>query len=283
MTAQFHEILILEGYKTSMACCPPLPENDQRIIRSPKTGINSACWRGYIGTWEIKQGQLFLTGLTGRYILAEGSYIFAQWFSGEISVPDGNILNYVHGGFSTVYEQEKKITIKNGIVVAVFRKDNRPESPDASEIRKFVESRGITSLLHFTKVVNVPGILAHGLLGRQTITSRDLKAEFNDQYRYDKTPDAICVSISFPNYKMFYSLQQKNLKVDWAVIKLSPRILWEIPCAYCASNAASSRVTSISLKNRMGLKALKSVFEDTPPINRASLEIPDEYTTDPQA
>lgn len=284
MTAQFHEILILEGNKTSMACCPPLPENDPRITRSPETTISSACWRGYIGTWEIKKGRLFLIGLSENYRLSDGASIFADWFSGEINVPEGDILDYVHGGFATVYEREQHITIERGCVVASSTVDNRPAPPDASEIRKFVESREIKSLLHFTKVANVPGILKHGLLGRQTIASSDLKAEFNDRYRYDNATDAVCASISFPNYKMFYSLQQMNLEEDWAVLRLSPRLLWEIPCAFCFSNAASSEVASIPLKDRMGLKALESMFDDiSPSIKRVSLGIPDEYTTDPQA
>jgi|GEM_PF-342429 len=284
MTAQAHEILILEGNKTSMACYPPLPENDPRITRSPEYSICSACWRGYIGTWEIKQGRLFLIGLSGNYRLSEGASIFAEWFSGEINVPEGDVLDYVHGGFATVYEREQHITIKNGIVVTTSMTDNRPSSPDASKIKKFVESRGITSLLHFTKVANVPGILTHGLLGRQTIASRDLKSQVNDQYRYDNAADAVCASVSFPNYKMFFSLQQKSLDEDWAVLRLNPKILWEIPCAHCISNAASNKVTSIPIEERMRLNALEAMFEDIPPnIKRVNLGIPDEYTTDPQA
>jgi len=32
MTAQIYENLILDGEETSMAFCPPLPENDDRVI-----------------------------------------------------------------------------------------------------------------------------------------------------------------------------------------------------------------------------------------------------------
>ena len=284
MTAQAHEILILEGQKTSMACCPPLPENEPRITKSAQTMLSSACWRGYIGTWEIKQGRLFLVGLSGNYNLGEGEPIFADWFSGEITIPEGEILNYIHGGFATVYEREQRIHIERGVVVKAIEVSNRPTHQDASEIKKFVESRGIMSLLHFTRVANVPEILKHGLLGRESIVTRGLSASFNDQYRYDNAADSVCASISFPNYKMFYSLQQRSLDDDWVVLRLNPKILWEIPCAYCFSNAASSKVTKIPIEERMRFKALASMFEDIPPsIMRSSLGIPDEYTTDPQA
>lgn len=228
MTAQAKEILILEGNKTSMTCLPPLPVNDPRITRSQKNTICSACWRGYIGTWEIKQGKLFLIGLSGNFSLSEGVSIFAEWFSGEIIVPEGEALKYNAMGSPYLYERQQNITIESGNVVAASTIDNRPAPFDHSEIRKFVESRGITSLLHFTKVANVPGILSHGLLGRKTIARRGLDAEFNDQYRYDNAADAVCASISFPNYKMFYSLQLKNSDEDWVVISLHPKILWKV-------------------------------------------------------
>lgn len=60
MTAQMHEILILNGKKTSMAFCPPLPR-DQRVVEYKEDEIehdgmifSTACWRQYVGTWEIR-------------------------------------------------------------------------------------------------------------------------------------------------------------------------------------------------------------------------------------
>lgn len=281
MTNQAHEILILEGTKTTTTSCPQLPKNEPRIKQSPSTTLNSSCWRGYVGTWEIKQGRLFLIGLSGNYRLLDGPSIFAQWFSGELVVPEGDFLHNFDA-----YEREQHITVINGIVVSASMKNNLQARAIyfSERIEKFVRNRGITSLLHFTKVANVPGILEHGLLGRHTIASSGLKAEFNDQHRYDNAADSVCASISFPNYKMFYSLQQNNGVEDWAVLRLSPSVLWEIPCAYCFSNAASSEITRIPIESRMEPKSLESMFEDIPPKTiRAKLGIPNEYTTDPQA
>lgn len=267
-----------------MKSCPPLPKNDPRIIRSPETTICSTCWRGYIGTWEIIKGKIFLVGLSGNYSITAGESIFAEWYSGEIVVPEGDALEYDAMGTPYLYERQQNITIESGRVVAASMIDNRPAPSDASEIKKFVESRGIKSLIHFTKVENVPGILAYGLLGRQTIASKGLKAEFNDQYRYDNAADSVCASISFPNYKMFYSLQRNNPDKDWAVLRLDPKILWEIPCAYCFTNAASSEVTRFPIEERTRFEALALMFEDiSPNIKRNNLGIPDEYSTDPQA
>ena len=72
----------------------------------------SACWRGYIGTWEILDGRLFLTGLSEP--LSEGTKnmqtffpddpvrVFAYWYSGQLCVPQGE--KVVHPGSYSSYE-----------------------------------------------------------------------------------------------------------------------------------------------------------------------------------
>jgi hypothetical protein len=128
MTAQAHEILILNGEKTSMDYCPPLPNNDSRIVelkddseieknsRNDNIILSTACWRNYIGTWEVKNNKLYLVSIYGRFKLKE-SPIFADWFTGVINIPQGEVLHYIHMGFATVYEREQHIKIENGVVM----------------------------------------------------------------------------------------------------------------------------------------------------------------------
>lgn len=142
MTAQVHEVLILDGIKTSIAFCPPLPKDNKRLIElRGDQGISTACWRGYQGSWEIKDGKFFLTGIRGKHQLSDGAPIFASWFTGTIKVPKGDILRYVHGGFTTVYEQEINIVIQNGFVTATTTTDNRPSPPKATNIEYGVVSK----------------------------------------------------------------------------------------------------------------------------------------------
>ena len=121
MTAQVHEILILEGERTSMACCPSLPDNHPRI-RYPDAGtyrytLSTACWRGYVGTWAIQEGRLHLIGLQGQFELIPGQPLFADWFTGVIRIPRGELITYVHMGFGSVYEEELQIQFANGRVI----------------------------------------------------------------------------------------------------------------------------------------------------------------------
>lgn len=132
MTAQAHEKLIIEGAKTSMAFCPPIP-TDHPLIRvltaeEFREGCRAhrfdsmvgttACWRGYVGTWELKAGRLYLKRVTGRFLYEGDEPIFAYWVTAVLRIPEGEQLQYVHMGFGSVYEYERHIKIENGLVVA---------------------------------------------------------------------------------------------------------------------------------------------------------------------
>ena len=140
MTAQIHEILILDGEKTSMMACPPLPRRHPRILEAgadrardkPDDSFifSTACWRRYQGTWEIKDDQFYLVGLRGRFQLGAGEPIRADWVSGILCVPRGELLEYVHMDFESVYEQELHIEIERGRVVNRTIIDNRGRKHD---------------------------------------------------------------------------------------------------------------------------------------------------------
>lgn len=129
MTAQVHENVIIDGEATTMTTCPPLPPGHPRILFAeptemfrPKAGVPSvvfstACWRGYIGTWELKDGRLYLSDLQGRCEMIGDEPIPADWVSGWISVPRGELLEYVHMGFESVYEEELRVRFEDGVEV----------------------------------------------------------------------------------------------------------------------------------------------------------------------
>ncbi len=151
-------------------------------------------------------------------------------------------------------------------------------------MKELVEARGIKFVWHFTRLANVPGILANGLVGRVQLTFAGVPFEFNDHYRLDGYQEAVCCSIAHPNYKMFYRLRQENPDVEWAVLALKPSLLWEKDCAFCTSNAASNEVTAVPLEDRKGGVAFNRLFEEVtgkPP--RVTLGISDACPTNPQA
>lgn len=153
------------------------------------------------------------------------------------------------------------------------------------KIKALVAKRNIKALVHFTRIENLPSIIQQGLIGRNDLESKNIDVEINDKLRLDNATNAISTSISFPNYKMFYSYQKKSPSADWAVIKLDPCILWELDCAFNITNAAAKTTSKIPLEDRKTFEALEQMFDDRVGTvrDRLKLNIPENYPTDPQA
>jgi len=127
MTAQVHEKIRYQGKRMGLVSIPHFPSGHPRIkiLTDEEYGLgifdksigSTACWRGYIGSWSIRRGKLYLTKLEGRFKLIGKEAIFANWFTGELHIPKGRMLDYVHMGFDSVYEQEIILTLELGVVI----------------------------------------------------------------------------------------------------------------------------------------------------------------------
>lgn len=131
MTAQIHEKLILNGKRMSLACEPDIPTHERILKLSDADNENSfdvifstACWRQYVGTWEIKNGKFYLIDIKGIYKLVGKEPLFADWFSGELRIPEGEIIEYKHAGYGSKYERELFIMVEKGLVVSQYEKSN---------------------------------------------------------------------------------------------------------------------------------------------------------------
>ena len=128
MTAQVSERLFYDRKAVSLRSTPLTPYLQQ----SGQAGIfqmtNTANWRGYVGTWEIVGDRLYLVALSGR--MKDGSpasllavfpdasdRVFAQWYTGTLSIPDGELVQYVHVGFASRYDRDILLEVKDGVVV----------------------------------------------------------------------------------------------------------------------------------------------------------------------
>ncbi len=152
---------------------------------------------------------------------------------------------------------------------------------DNNQLKRLIEIKHINYLVHFTNVENLENILKYGLLPKNILENKGIEFINNDKDRLDNT-DAICMSIEFPNYKMFYKLRQQNSS-KWAVIKLDPNIMIDLDCAFCYENAASHNIRNIPLENRKSIVAFLKMFEDVCNKSRAQLNIKNSFTTNPQA
>lgn len=144
MTAQVPEKLNFEG-QTHSLCTEPLKQYFELAgVKSPFDDFYStALWRGYVGTWDITNDHLYLIHLQG-WIAGKDEpcgldelfpgfpeRVFAHWYSGELRIPQGRLLHYVHGGYSSAYERDLFICVRAGLVVSRRVRQNGVADSDA--------------------------------------------------------------------------------------------------------------------------------------------------------
>jgi hypothetical protein len=150
------------------------------------------------------------------------------------------------------------------------------------KIRAEAQNRGIKYVVHFTQLNNVPIILQHGLLSRRELSKRGIPHLVNDENRFDEALEAISLSISFPNYRMFYRCREERA-TRWAVLKISADVLWECKCAFYYTNAANKEFRGTDLDKFQTLEAFEGMFASEIKDVARDPSIPDCWTTDPQA
>jgi len=138
MTAQSMETIYIDGRKHYMASEPfgdYLETLDKPpMFNAPHTGL----WRGYLGRWKIRDDNLFLIGLEGylttpesefaeinlNYFFPDQKEVFAHWFSGELRIPMGMEIQYIHMGYESVFEKDLIMQIENGVVISKTEIEN---------------------------------------------------------------------------------------------------------------------------------------------------------------
>ncbi|WPO79470.1 hypothetical protein [Flavobacterium sp. KACC 22761] len=128
----------LEGYLKDH----PIPEN---LI----TSVSSANWRGYIAYFKFLNGKLVVeniykedyvekeNGNSSSSLVSIYKEIFGKqknfecnFYSGLLICPSGKMLQYVHMGYSSLYENYELIEIKNGVNI-------KSKKFNAEEFQKF--------------------------------------------------------------------------------------------------------------------------------------------------
>ncbi|MCO6511252.1 MAG: hypothetical protein J5I65_10730 [Aridibacter famidurans] len=133
-TAQIPDKLIYKGETHSLNSNPLEAYFKTHPDKRPKGGITStALWRGYVATFEIKDGELILNDVEIEYsldsengsfdtawksvldeVVPKGEVLKIDWFTGILVVPRGKIVNYVHMGYASTYENYTLLEIHEG-------------------------------------------------------------------------------------------------------------------------------------------------------------------------
>ena len=129
MTAQIGERLLYDGREMSMST---LPLDDYFALAgvSPDFGYEqcTAMWRGYVGSWTVLGDRLYLVAI--HNLASDGAdtnfletifpghpdSVFADWYTGTLCIPQGEILKYVHMGYLSTFERDMLIDVERGVI-----------------------------------------------------------------------------------------------------------------------------------------------------------------------
>ena len=140
MTAQTPERIIIDGRPHALYAKPlyRLLASRRMDLIDDSSGFSTACHRRYVGTWEIRNGTLYLVHLNMvvpdeepltplirqrlfRAVPCTGFPIKADWFNGQLRIPIGPTLVQGFQGWSSWYTRERVITCRQAGSCATAR------------------------------------------------------------------------------------------------------------------------------------------------------------------
>ncbi len=152
MTCQVPERIYFEGQLLSMSSeplqkiLPPVPaygmSREDPTFPYPFDVSCTALWRGYVGRWKVEDGRLYLVAIAGQasaggtasisniFPNADGP-VFADWYTGTLSIERGQVIGRVDGYYMNVHEESVILKVKSGVVVSKkTRRNNVPQQSD---------------------------------------------------------------------------------------------------------------------------------------------------------
>lgn len=137
MTAQIGDTLYVDGEEVALCGEIMLPEAHPRLRRATEEeswdapGIvhSTANWRGYVATWRLDDGVLWLVGLEGDWLLEPGPPIRATWVDDTLRIGHGEVVDYVHAGFMSRWAEEEYLTVEGGVVTGRRVEHHAPPPP----------------------------------------------------------------------------------------------------------------------------------------------------------
>jgi len=135
-TSQFPDRIIYKGEKYALNCNPLEDFFNNNLGKRPNKGsFCTGLLRGYVGTFEISDNQLLLKDIeiivpdtlnkktdvksvsVIKEIFPTQDIINVDWFSGLLVIPYGKVVNYVHMGYASTYENYYLLEINKGKLI----------------------------------------------------------------------------------------------------------------------------------------------------------------------
>jgi len=153
-TSQTPDKIIYKGQEYSLNTNPLEAFFEKNPDLRPKCEITStALWRGYIATFEIQDSQLFVKDIVimdedtlsdphkttwksvFNQVFPNQKHIKVDWMKGLLVIPNGELVNYVHMGYASIYENYILLEIDKGNLI--HEKNIKSEEYEKLKDRQF--------------------------------------------------------------------------------------------------------------------------------------------------
>jgi hypothetical protein len=162
--------------------------------------------------------------------------------------------------------------------------EKQPGNGKPKYIRKFVKQRGIRDLFHFTRVENIESIMSRGLVSVSELRDREVPFVASDSERRDGRLDGVSLSVSFPNWKMFYNKRvNSDAPTHWVVLSVRPSVLWTHRVEFFTYNAASAEMIDSDRSTHVRSSAFRELFASEHRMTEKGSPLPKRFPTQNQA
>ena len=235
-TAQTPDWLIYKGDTIAIFTNPLEQFENIDSLRSELKlySISTDCWRGYTAEWAIIDNQLYLMGIYGchsnrrkggakidwgdffgeRHINGK---IKADWFTGNIISPQGELLHYEHMGYESLYERELEFRFENGILTGTELYSNKIKhsvyNQDRVKLMEYIYSNINWNILPKPDSVDKIKVLVKVSANEEGIIDM---AEIVRGYNEIYDQEAIRVVKSIPEWEIYYRRGGK-IRYYWAI------------------------------------------------------------------
>jgi len=136
MTAQIGDRIFINNTELTLACEPLSKYLYDNKVEKLFRNFSTACFRGYFATWKLEDGKIYLLDVEAPRPLSRKkqntskepisamqrlfpgqSEVFGYWITGKLKVQTGEILEYVHHGYESIYETDIILRFEKGVLI----------------------------------------------------------------------------------------------------------------------------------------------------------------------
>lgn len=84
------------------------------------------------------------------------------------------------------------------------------EKERIEKLLEIAKNHNIEYFVHFTRLENLDSIIQKGIITRSELNFKQINYQYTDENRFDNQLNTISLSVTFPNYKMLFFLNDEK-------------------------------------------------------------------------